>query len=1384
MLRAQRLSRSVAKVAAAGLFTKFPILELTIANLNGLKDNGHLVARRLQSPTQAVFFQETKLNNIKHLETFQLHLNNEVGVGKYKLFINDLRADRVDSLNNRRCGVASYFHESMPGFLDLQQLTNHDRPGRYTIVRTQWDGVPVYFHNVYAPVVAHSRAPFFEDLPRDFEDDSIHFVGGDFNLPLDEHLDATRPRQDHNAGKAECIAWLSALGVIDAWRMHHPNERVYSGPGRSNRLDYLFVDQDVVAQTYTRSSYSPSSFAGDHMEHKVVLSCEQRSPDRSYWRLPRELLKNPQVVVAIKAEANQLLEEMRADDTQNFGAKWYGWLKRMKKRLQVSHRQYNDSMKYTLNSLKMKWLTSRRAFDMGLVEASVVDTARQALDAARTEYRQFNLDQQFDFHANDNERGTSHFFRRPKGIKVPLSSVTINGVTSTDPSEVKAGFTSHWKNIMVTPRDRPPLNRARRRAIIRAIARRLTQEQREALDSPLTAEDLCGALKSMNPNKSPGPDGWPAAFFHVSPDIFAQILVKVFNYQLAHHGQLLLQQRRSAVALLFKAGDRGDPGNYRPIALMSVEVKILSRALAYRLAQVAPHLVHPSQVGFVPGRRLHDHVMLVQALQTFCTNEDHDYYATFLDFSKAYDMVDQGFLFDVLEEMNIGPTFVSWVQLLYNTPMVQIIFNDGLGPTIRPTRGVKQGCPLSCMLFVLYLEPLGEMLRGSPDYGIPLPNGDSLTSIYFADDTTLLSSSLQAAVEQMTIVDDFCSVSGARLNVSKCMTLALNNNLDIDDIDDGGLLNVMPSEKPVKYLGILFGHRLPRDFQVQQLNDKFLAAFQTWGSRARTLQGRKLIVSTMLLSLLWHATAAVYVPPTMVATWQRMVNKYILGRKTQLTDHHRPTICRKWQFDRKLGLGIPHVASKLRTQRLLRLQLLMQPDSPDAFAPWKMLVKRQFSRVMNKLHRETHPFDFLMYFPNHSSKWLFLWELHPLWHDIWHQWAATPMTERIASPPSIEMLLNLPVWLTSYPALQAGHAGATSNVVKTAVCRRWCRNASQQGFHCLKDFLTRQGTWPTKAAFFDRLSSNNRAAQVRLQPNGTMGFAAPERAGQVYSHLTKIFDQVLRTCSVRAGAALADIPTTSHPFKAPFKDQLLSFEHWPKRLVSRLAYHAPSDRKPHPVATSTRVEHQAIATYVKLIRKTCRWPPPLHSDVWFRLLFNMLPVNSRLFYLQPQQPDAICCVYTNCDAPENQHHAFHTCPRVYPLWRFHATAWRCFGVNFDWTTITNVDRFQVNEHGRQLQDTLFVLWALLCASNLHDIWTTHNAAKFESKEPPPPEIWPELSFIRWHASIRRWLRLQEVDSPQRVEAILALNTLHGQPPYRPLVHKYPTLLKLQPSATN
>ncbi|KAH9147104.1 hypothetical protein AeRB84_009203, partial [Aphanomyces euteiches] len=169
----------------------------------------------------------------------------------------------------------------------------------------------------------------------------------------------------------------------------------------------------------------------------------------------------------------------------------------------------------------------------------------------------------------------------------------------------------------------------------------------------------------MRKNKSPGLDGWPAAFFQTAPEKFAAILVIVYEYQRKTHGLLLPHQRKSSITLLYKKGERADPGNYRPIALMPVEVKILSRVLARRLSSVAHILVHPTQSGFIKGRSMNDHIHLIQALQHRATRTNEEWYATFLDFAKAYDMVRWSFLFEVLERMNIGPEFRDWVQLLY-----------------------------------------------------------------------------------------------------------------------------------------------------------------------------------------------------------------------------------------------------------------------------------------------------------------------------------------------------------------------------------------------------------------------------------------------------------------------------------------------------------------------------------------------------------------------------------------------------------------------------------------------------------------------------------------------------------------------------------------------
>uniref|UniRef100_A0A4W5LH34 Reverse transcriptase domain-containing protein n=1 Tax=Hucho hucho TaxID=62062 RepID=A0A4W5LH34_9TELE len=149
--------------------------------------------------------------------------------------------------------------------------------------------------------------------------------------------------------------------------------------------------------------------------------------------------------------------------------------------------------------------------------------------------------------------------------------------------------------------------------------------------------------------------------------------------------------------------------------------------------------------------------------------------ATFLDFSKAFDRVDWNFMFGCMTQVGIPPEFTRWVRLMYMDPVVSIFINGHKAPPIWPNRGVKQGCPLSPLLFVLTIEPLSEMLRAKDGLGIPLPCGYWTCGALFADDVTLFSDNPACLVDQLEIVEAYCAGSGAQLNRDKSKTIVLNN---------------------------------------------------------------------------------------------------------------------------------------------------------------------------------------------------------------------------------------------------------------------------------------------------------------------------------------------------------------------------------------------------------------------------------------------------------------------------------------------------------------------------------------------------------------------------------------------------------------------------------
>ena len=112
-----------------------------------------------------------------------------------------------------------------------------------------------------------------------------------------------------------------------------------------------------------------------------------------------------------------------------------------------------------------------------------------------------------------------------------------------------------------------------------------------------------------------------------------------------------------------------------------------------------------------------------------------------LDFEKAYDSIEWKFMFEVLEKFQVGTHIIEKIKLLYNN-IFSTVINDGLTcDWFKLERGVRQGCPLSCFLFIMCVEIMAELVMKTPNIqGIAI-NGLEKKISLFADDTTCMLSS-------------------------------------------------------------------------------------------------------------------------------------------------------------------------------------------------------------------------------------------------------------------------------------------------------------------------------------------------------------------------------------------------------------------------------------------------------------------------------------------------------------------------------------------------------------------------------------------------------------------------------------------------------------------
>ena len=201
----------------------------------------------------------------------------------------------------------------------------------------------------------------------------------------------------------------------------------------------------------------------------------------------------------------------------------------------------------------------------------------------------------------------------------------------------------------------------------------------------------------------------------------------------------------SLITLLYKKGDKLDTKNWRPISLLCTDYKILAKVLTNRLSAVISSVVGPEQACGIPGRLSSENVRVLKDVVDYVNRSNVGAAIISLDQEKAFDRVDWSFMLRVLEAMNFGPSFCKWVRLLYTNVFSQVLVNGFQSDPFPVSRGVRQGCPLSPLLYVLVAETIASAIRKDTSIdSFSLPDCNRIKLFQYADDTSILVMSDQS----------------------------------------------------------------------------------------------------------------------------------------------------------------------------------------------------------------------------------------------------------------------------------------------------------------------------------------------------------------------------------------------------------------------------------------------------------------------------------------------------------------------------------------------------------------------------------------------------------------------------------------------------------------
>lgn len=766
-------------------------------------------------------------------------------------------------------GVCILLHPTVQNKIDY---SFSDKAGRIVLITCVLNSLKLSLVNIYAPNSQSEQLDFLQNLNNcliDKSEISTLIVGGDWNCTLSkiDKIGGTiwKPTNYRNL----ILTTMDAFDLVDIQRLRHPRLRKYSYESKvlklKSRIDFFLVAKNLT-QHVKKSEIYPS-IAPDHRAIYISLSwTTEKSRGPGLWKFNNTLLKDEHYVSKIR----ETYSRTRAFYSNLTDARLLWEMLKMETRAATIAYSKKKAKATTNRELEI-----RRQLE--ILDRNICDNFNSPNIAhILNEYEDLKMELQSIYEekgraaifrskcrwVEKGERPTKYFFnleKRNYNRKTITELRTESETVTNNESQILEAIENYYSELYASANNSQENNVDEFTEHLKIP--KLSDADRDGIEGPLSYEECKKALDTFQNNKAPGEDGFTVEFYMFFFDLLGHDLVASFNAA----NELTISQRRGVITLIPKEdGSLLELSNWRPVTLLNVDCKIATKAIARRIEPLLPNLVHTDQTGFIKGRYIGENIRLIIDIMEHTKSESIPGILVSLDFRKAFDSLEWSFMMKALDIFNFGTSIKRWISTFYTKIESAAINNGFMTNWFRPSRGVRQGCPLSPYLFVLSTEILSSKIRQEPSItGIKI-FGHEIKLSQFADDTNLFCADLISVENALKTVGDFGRLAGLKLNIKKSKAIWLGKW----EKNKSYPLQLKWLHSPTRLLGIHVSYdekgnnELNFNLKIRKLQTKL----DMWRSRDLTLFGKVLIIKSLGLSQLIYSASILNVPEDIAST--------------------------------------------------------------------------------------------------------------------------------------------------------------------------------------------------------------------------------------------------------------------------------------------------------------------------------------------------------------------------------------------------------------------------------------------------------------------------------------------------------------------------------------